>query len=179
MKAKSHSYRKYKLQERKTEYLLLWPPRARAENTEFILVYLWGRSLSLHSMKPLLYHFCPDYQFPAMHFSYPTFKFGGEKKFKKPVSAGVEWLNGSAISREKKQSAFYPSLSGQPFLKVPSSINRENPYFFNVKNKSSCSWEEYLQSVKTWDVLHPGILWKYLDFFVSSEEENLLLHNLF
>lgn len=105
--------------------------------------------------------------------------WGRKKKFKKPVSAGVEWLNGSAISREKKQSAFYPSLSGQPFLKVPSSINRENPYFFNVKNKSSCSWEEYLQSVKTWDVLHPGILWKYLDFFVSSEEENLLLHNLF
>lgn len=47
------------------------------------------------------------------------------------------------------------------------------------KNKSSYSSEEYLQSVKTQEVLHPGILWKDLDFFVSSEEENLLLHNLF
>lgn len=81
------------------------------------------------------------------------------------------------ISREKNNLHFTPA-----FLKrYPAPEIGTIPIFLiqTRKNKSSCSFEEHLQSVKPWDALHPGIPGKYSDFFLLALKKRIYCYTIY
>lgn len=174
MKAKSHSYRKYKLQARKTEYLLLWPPRASAETQSLFLFTFEAEVFPFIQCSTSCITSAHTTSFWQSIFYIPLSILGRKQKNTKANIQRVERLLHQlalsdsmppVISRKKNKQHFTPTFQDSLFLRYPAPETGIIPIFpMQIpKNKSSCSLEEYLQSVKTQDVLHPGILWKDLD----------------